>query len=57
MYHRIADGIVCPNAEREGADGGAGVVLLVLTQERPGEGDGTFGIVGELFMTDGTLVA
>ena len=31
MYHRIADGIVCPNAEREGADGGAGVALLVFS--------------------------
>ena len=32
MHHWVGDGVVGADAEGEGADGGAGVALLVLTQ-------------------------
>jgi len=31
VHHWVSEGLVGPNAQGEGADGGAGVVLLVLS--------------------------
>ena len=56
MNHRIGDGVVGADAQGEGADGGAGVALLIFTQESPGEGDGTFGVVGQGSVTDRAVV-
>ena len=57
MDHRVARRFVVADGESEGADGGAGVVLFVLRQQRPGEGYGAFEVVIQRFVTDGTVVA
>ena len=56
MDQQVALCFVVADAEGEGADGGACVVLLFLTQKGPGEGDGTLRIVSQSFMTNRATV-
>lgn len=56
MNHWIGEGVVAAHAEGKGADSGAGLVLLVGVQHRPGEQDRTFDVVNEILMTKRTRV-
>ena len=56
MNYRIGEGVVAAHAEGQGADGGAGFVLLFRAQHRPGQCDGTFGVVNEGFVAERTGV-
>ena len=52
MHHWIGEGVVAAPAEGKGADGGAGFLLLLGAQHRPGQEDGTFGVVDEGFVAE-----
>ena len=56
MHDWICEGVVATHAEGEGADRGAGFVLLIGVQHRPGEQDGTFDVVNEILTTKRTRV-
>src|SRR5215213_759209 len=56
MHHRVGARAAAPDAQGEGADGGAGAALLALSQESPGEGDGTREVVGHGFVADRAVV-
>lgn len=58
MDHRVGFyRFIVADGEGERADRYAGVVLLFLIEEGPGERYRAFGIVGEGFVTDGAVVA
>lgn len=56
MHHWVGEGFVAADAEGKGADGGAGVALLIFIKKRPGERYWTFCVVRKRSVADGTLV-
>ena len=56
MHYRIGERVISADAEREGADGGAGVALLILSKKRPGERYWTLCVVRERFVADRAVV-
>src|SRR5688500_1498408 len=54
MNDRIGEGVVPAHTKRQGADSGAGFVLLIGVEERPAEGNGTLSVVRNSFVAKWT---